>query len=104
MADQSDEIRRILNASSVLKATLDMLTADFDSMDSNEIREMVWLAKYEVDDLIGALTPNSIGRRIPSPESAASWLRRRAAEKTARLSINSLGEESGGIVASKGRA
>jgi hypothetical protein len=60
-------------------------------------------AKYEVDDLMGSLT-NAIGRRIPSPESATAWLRRRTAEKTLRLSINSLGDDTGGMVASEGSA
>ena len=49
---------------SILKSTLDMLAKDFDSMSSAEVRELVWLAKYEVDRIIGALGPSGNDRRL----------------------------------------
>ena len=64
MIRQDDQTERVCDAASVVKTTLDMLANDFDSMNSGEIRELVWLAKYEADSLMGALRPNGIGRRI----------------------------------------
>ena len=49
---------------SILKSTLDMLAKDFDSMNSAEVRELVWLAKYEVDRIIGALGRSGNDRRL----------------------------------------
>jgi hypothetical protein len=64
MSDRREQTERVCDAASVLKTTLDMLANDFDSMNSAEVRELVWLAKYETDGLMGALRPNGIGRRI----------------------------------------
>jgi hypothetical protein len=51
MIRQDDQTERLCDAASVLKTTLDMLANDFDSMNSAEVRELVWLAKYENDRL-----------------------------------------------------
>jgi hypothetical protein len=65
MSDRREQTERVHDTASVLMTTLDMLANDFDSMNSAEIRELVWLAKYENDHLMGAtLRPNGIGRRI----------------------------------------
>jgi hypothetical protein len=64
MSDRREQTERVHDTASVLMTTLDMLANDFDSMNSAEIRELVWLAKYENDRLMGALRPNGIGRRI----------------------------------------
>lgn len=65
---------RVRDAASVLQATLDMLAKDFDSLSPAEARELVWLAKYEVDDLLRAGKPYAIGRRILPPQGVLNWL------------------------------
>jgi len=73
--EQLDEVR---DAASVLSATLNMIVKDFDSIDPNEIRELAWVAKYEVDKLMRALKPHAIGRRMQRPEEGSDRLRAQA--------------------------
>jgi len=69
-----EQLEEVWDAASVLSATLNMIVKDFDSIDHDEIRELTWVAKYEVDKLMGALRPNAIGRRIVRPEGGVDRL------------------------------
>jgi hypothetical protein len=76
MMQQAEQTNEGRDSASVLRATLDMLTDDFDSMSAAEIRELLWLAREEFDSVMRARKPEARDRHMGFAVTAGRWLGR----------------------------